>query len=153
MTLIQAPKNFPLNLTYYILSYVHKPQSKELLDDITHYYNSKSYVICHYRLKFINSNINSQHLLLILIRLYFNNFIEPMYGYVNDFYKKLLRLPIINPEYRENLFGTYNKDYTYNSYIFMQKLKILRIKTQINILWGIMTINERNIFIDTFSDV
>jgi hypothetical protein len=76
-----------------------------------------------------------------------------MYGYVNDFYKKLLRLPIINPEYRENLFGTYNKDYTYNSYIFMQKLKILRIKTQINILWGIMTINERNIFIDTFSDV
>ena len=36
---------------------------------------------------------------------FMNDYVPTMYGYTPNFYKKMLRIPIIHPYYREMMFG------------------------------------------------
>lgn len=164
-----SPKNFPISLIYYILSYHHRPQPKMLLDDIVHNYNSKNLIHERYQYIWRNVSICPNVYLEYLendIYRYANNNVPSMYGYTPHFYKILLRLPFINPVKRHLFFGKSmydDSDYTYKVYKYIQNLDFRHnysfenneneyenydlLLFKINVLWGLFTINERDFFI------
>lgn len=160
MTKIIVPNNFPMNLVYYILSYHHEPQPLSLRNDIVHFFHSRYYILERYEYIWREYAMNStEHICYLENDIYrqSNNFVPSMYGYTENFYKIFLRIPLLNPTKRHLYFGRSmydNSDYTYKIFKYIKNLD-LRIaenisdisKLKVNIIWGLLTINEREDFI------
>jgi hypothetical protein len=151
---IIVPKNFPLSLKFYILNYIHNPQPSSLLEDIKSYHNESFEIISFYKILFEDVNIFHQedwiNWLSNDLYSFMNDYVPTMYGYTPNFYRKMLRVPIIHPQYREMLFGKKSlddSDYTYKTYKYILKLNKLHSKQIFNIMFGILTPNERKNFI------
>ena len=110
----------PTHVVQHILSYTYNIQPKKLLDDIKNYYKTQ-------KLLFVIQPVQ-----LITHDLY--NFINWFqYDYVYSYYSTFLRHYMLN----NNV----------SVIRFIQFTKRLHIKTQINILWGLMRPAERDEFI------
>jgi hypothetical protein len=151
---IIVPKNFPLSLKYYILNYVYNPQSSSLLEDIKSYHNDRYEISCFYHMLFENMDVFHPedwiNWLSNDLYSFMNDYIATMHGYTPNFYIKMLRIPIIHPQYREMFFGKKtldDSDYTYRVYKYILKLNTLSSKQMFNIMFGILTPNERKLFI------
>lgn len=152
-TKIIVPRNFPISLKYYILNYVSNPQSTSLLEDIKSYYNDRFEIICFYQILFDNTVFHPEEWINWLsndLYSFMNDYVPTMYGYTPNFYKKMLRIPIIHPYYREMFFGKKHlddSDYTYKAYKYILNLNKLHSKQIFNIMFGILKPNERKNFI------
>jgi len=154
---IMIPQNFPLSLKFYILNYVCNSQPSSLLEDIKSYYNDKFEISCFYKILFENMEIfhpfHSEDWINWLsndLYSFMNDYVATMYGYTPNFYKKMLRIPIINPQYRERFFGKKSlddSDYTYKTYKYILRLNTLQSNQIFNIMFGILTPAERKQFI------
>jgi hypothetical protein len=154
MSQIIIPRNFPLSLKFYILNYVCNSQSTSLLEDIKSYHNDRFEIICFYKIMFQDMNIfHSEDWINWLsndLYSFINDYVPTMYGYTPNFYKKMLRVPIIHPKYREMFFGKKSlddSDYTYKAYKYILNLNKLHSKQIFNIMFGILKPNERKQFI------
>lgn len=150
---IIIPPNFPISLKFYILNYVCNSQSTSLLEDIKSYHNDRFEIISFYKILF---NVMIYHpdewinWLSNDLYSFMNDYIPTMYGYTPNFYRKMLRVPIIHPKYREMFFGKKSlddSDYTYKAYKYILKLNELPSKQIFNIMFGILTPCERKHFI------
>ena len=151
---IIVPRNFPISLKYYILNYVYNPQPTSLLEDIKSYHNDRYEISCFYKFLFEDMAIfHAEDWIDWLsndLYSFMNDYIPTMYGYTPNFYKKMLRIPIINPQYREMFFGKKSlddSDYTYRAYKYILKLNTLHSNQIFNIMFGILTPIERKKFI------
>ena len=150
---IIIPNNFPLSLKFYILNYVCNPQPSSLLEDIKSYHNDRFEIICFYKILFNVMVFHPEDWINWLsndLYSFMNDYIPTMYGYTPNFYKKMLRVPIIHPKYREMFFGKKSlddSDYTYKAYKYILKLNTLPSKQIFNIMFGILTPIERTQFI------
>ena len=156
---IKVPPNFPLSLVYYILSYARKPQPQKLLSDISYYYHSKLLIHQHYKDAWEEWGGYPNEYLENLendIYRYANRNLPTMYGYTPAFYRIFLRLPFINPIKRPLFFGKSlldNSDYTYKVFKYIRNIDFRNdepnaLNFKVNILWGLLTIREREKFID-----
>jgi hypothetical protein len=153
-TKIIIPRNFPISLKFYILNYISNPQSTSLLEDIKSYHNDRFEIISFYKILFEDMNIFHPedwiNWLSNDLYAFMNDYVPTMYGYTPNFYTKMLRIPLINPYYREMLFGTKyldDSDYTYKAYKYILNLNKLLPKQIFNIMFGILKPNERKHFI------
>jgi hypothetical protein len=153
-TKIIIPRNFPISLKFYILNYVYNPQPTSLLEDIKSYNHDKYEISCFYKFLFEDMSIfHAEDWIDWLsndLYSFMNDYIPTMYGYTPNFYKKMLRIPIINPHYRKLFFrikSLDDSDYTYKTYKYILKLNALSTKQMFNIMFGILTPNERKLFI------
>jgi len=150
---IIIPRNFPISLKLYILNYVCNPQPRSLLEDIKSYHNDRFEIISFYQILFDNTVFHPEDWINWLsndLYSFFNDYVPTMYGYTPNFYKKMLRVPIIHPKYRELFFGKKSlddSDYTYKAYKYILKLNTLPSKQIFNIMFGILTPIERKQFI------
>ena len=151
---IRIPINFPLSLKFYILNYVCNPQPTYLLEDIKSYHNDKFEITCYYKILFEDMNVFHEedwiNWLSNDLYDFMNDYVATMYGYTPSFYRKMLRMPINHPKYRELFFGKKNlddSDYTYKVYKYILKLNTLSSNKIFNIMFGILTPFERNQFI------
>jgi len=153
-TKIIIPRNFPIFLKYYILNYISNPQSTSLLEDIKSYHNDRFEIISFYKILFEDMNIFHPedwiNWLSNDLYAFMNDYVPTMYGYTPNFYRQMLRLPIIHPQSREMIFGKQSlddSDYTYKVYKYILKLNTLSSKQMFNIMFGILTPTERKLFI------
>ena len=115
--LIKLLKTLPIELVNKIIQYTYSPQSPLLMYDIRHYVDTRP--------KF---RIQSGHEFLFYLIYFINNY-APM-SYVNIIYTLFQRQ--YNIKTREQV----------NNYIVIL-FNRLTLKSQINIIWGIMTPEER----------
>jgi len=144
-------QKLPILIVYKILSYVHNPQPKELLQDIENYYNTTNLILYYYEIKFMMSNYeNPMDWLNNDLISYMNSYKPTMWGYVPNFYRIILRNPFINPISRIKYFQLTplnNSDYTYKAYLYIRRLEEISSIRGFNLLWGLLNIREREIFI------
>ena len=152
-TKIIVPRNFPISLKYYILNYVCNSQSTYLLEDIKSYHDDRFEISSFYQILFDNTVFHPEEWINWLsndLYSFMNDYVPTMYGYTPNFYKKMLRIPIIHPYYREMMFGKKHlddSDYTYKAYKYILNLNKLHSKQIFNIMFGILKPNERKSFI------
>jgi hypothetical protein len=159
MVEICPSKNLPMHIVYYILSYHHNPQSKPLRNDIVHFVHSRNYILERYEFIWREYAITpTEHLNYLENDIYrhSNNLVPSMYGYTEHFYKIFLRLPFVNPIKKHLYFGKNmydDSDYTYKIFKYIRNLDS-RVtenndisKLKVNIIWGLLTIREREEFI------
>ena len=150
-------KKLPTHIVYKILSYVHNPQPKYLLQDIVNYYNTTNIILYYYEIKFTMDNFeNPMDWLNNDLISYMNSYKPTMWGYVPNFYRILLRNPFINPILRKKYFFNHlhnntsiidNSDYTYKAFIYIHKLEQLSSERGFRLLWGLLNCKEREVFI------
>jgi F0F1-type ATP synthase delta subunit len=124
-----------------IISYTYQVQDKKLIEDIKHNYESKKHIYEIYRnIWIVEMNEvepeDKEWLINDLYR-YANDDIATMLGYIVKFYNIFFR----------NKYLKTVKDI--NKYIINLEEEKNIIK-EINIFWGLFTIEERNEFISTF---
>ena len=150
---IHVPCNFPLMLIYRILNYIHKPQPKILLNDISHYCNSKQFIHQVYKTRWQPWTTKEDEYVEWLINdisMYANMSVPSMYGYTTNYYQIFLRIPWINPVkmhryYKKTMYQT-TYPYKIYKYILSLNRKYItydEIRSRVNILWGLMTYSER----------
>ena len=141
MHLISLMYYLPQELIYKIRRLTYKSQSKNLLNDISHFYSSIEFVSKYYYKEFKNElNIEEnadRHWLVNDIGRYLNNDIAISQGY-KEKYKQTI----------SKHYGFKNSIKTISTII--HNLTKLPVNTEINILWGIMTLNEREEMINIF---
>ena len=123
----------PYELTI-ILSYIHNPQNKDLLNNIENYIETKNKIMKIYYNKYKTNSY--KYFLMIDILLFLNNNKDVViFGYKDKCINIFLRNPFLN----------------YNSVIkYIMNLEKKDILSQINIYWGLMNICERNMFLYKF---
>jgi hypothetical protein len=129
----------PYDVINLIIQYTYNFQNNNLLQDITHYKESK--IIIHelyynYWINYMgednNSNEDNYWLINDLFG-YTNKYSATMFGYIDEFYKFFQRnLQLLSKE-------------DVNNYIIHLENK--EVSTQINVFWGLLTPEERDIFI------
>ena len=130
--------NLPLDVVRYIIPYTYQTQNKTLLHDIVNYKKSKSiifdlyYDLCIDYLQETEDNLKDW--LINDLFGYANNHQPVMSGYTDDFYK----------------FFSRNKRLTTKKKVdkYIEKLETKEISTQINIFWGLLLPEERNVMIE-----
>jgi hypothetical protein len=134
-------ERLPMDIILQIIPYTYNLQNKDLLNDIIHYKESRTLLFELYHNYWI---IEAQMLdpeedinwLINDIVAYANNYKATMFGYVDNFYnifKRNICLQTID-----------------NIDKYVNKLEEKKVKTQINIFLGLLTINERNDLISEF---
>lgn len=131
----------PVELIQFIIPYTYQPQSNALTNDIRSFYTTKKTAHPLYYNRFVigldeSEPSDKEWLINDLFR--FSNQKNPtMNGYVDHFYNLFLRNPFLKT--RDNV----------DRYIL--KTKCRDVNTQINIFWGLFTLDERNMFITKFT--
>ena len=124
----------------HILPFTYSPQNKELLQDIKHYVISKNEISNIYYNRYIiewsESEPEDKYWIINDIVEFMNGYQESYFGYTDGFYDIFFRIPLLQ------------KRKTVNNYFNLIENK--DINTQINILWGLFTPEERDIFISKF---
>jgi hypothetical protein len=146
-------KTLPLNIVYKIMSYVHNPQPKELLQDIVNNYTTTNIILYYYDVKQIMMNILEEPFdwLNNDLILFMNSYKPTMWGYVPNFYLIILRNPFIHPIQRKQFFRPLNmidnNDYTYNAFLYIHRIENMYSKRGFRLLWGLLNAKERELFI------
>ena len=126
-------QRLPQEIIDIIITYSYQPQNKYLLADIRNYYYSKKKIMSIYNYIYKHAGINSDIEWIINdIFAYMNNYYPIMKGYLDKFNAILLR--------------SYNLSEK-SILRYIAGLETKPILTQINILWGLFNIDERNEFI------
>jgi hypothetical protein len=123
--------NLPYDLILLILSYIHKPQNKELLHDIQHYVKTKKQILNIYKNQY-NKNSYTYFLMVDILLFLNNNEDAVIYGYKDKCINVFLRNPFLS----------------HNNVIkYIINLEQKMIHTEINIYWSLMSVCERNMFL------
>jgi hypothetical protein len=128
-------KKLPIELIYYIQKFIYNIQDKDLLVDIKHFFSTKELLYTYYFnywLRLDNDSDFKYYLLCDLISYALNNKYL-MYGFNDHFYDIFLKNFSLN-----------NKRQIDKYIIYFDKFSQV---SQINILWGLFTKNQRNEFI------
>ena len=134
-------QRLPIDIILYIIPYTYNLQNKNLLNDIRNYTETRSLLLkTYYEYWIIDAESQDSeedtNWLINDIMLYTNNDKATMYGYVDNFYNIFKR--------NVSLHTNNNID----KYIINLYKKTA--KTQINIVLGLLTMNERNDVIVNF---
>ena len=134
-------QRLPIDIILYIIPYTYNLQNKNLLNDIRNYTETRSLLLkTYYEYWIIDAESpdseEDTNWLINDIMLYTNNDKATMYGYVDNFYNIFKR--------NVSLHTNNNID----KYIINLYKKTA--KTQINIVLGLLTMNERNDVIVNF---
>ena len=134
-------QRLPIDIILYIIPYTYNLQNKNLLNDIRNYTETRSLLMkLYYEYWIIDAESQDPeedtNWLINDIMLYANNDKATMYGYVDNFYNI----------FKRNVYLQTND--SIDKYIINLYKKTA--KTQINIMLGLLTINERNDVIINF---
>lgn len=127
----------PLDIVLQIIPYTYHLQSKNLLDDIINYNETKTLLFELYHKCWIIERQSldpeeDKNWLINDIFAYANDYNATMYGYVDKFYNIFKR----NISLQRETMNVIDK--------YVNKLEEKKVKTQINIFLGLLTISERN---------
>ena len=129
-----------MDIIYMILPYTYALQSKLLTNDIKNFYTTRitAQKLYHYQYVVILGEAEPSNKDWLINDLFgFSNlFICTMNGYVDSFLNLFLRN--ISLKTKEEVLG------------YIQKMKMKEVNTQINIFWGLFSIEERNAFLNRF---
>ena len=121
----------PYDIILVILSYIHKPQNKDLLNDIEHYAETKEKLFKIYNNIYKTNSYT--YFLMLDISLFLNNNEDVLiFGYKDKCINIFLRNPFLNDN---------------NVIKYIMKLEKQDILSQINIYWALMNTCERNRFL------
>ena len=143
MQLQQRIHNLPLDLVRYIIPFTYSPTNKHILNDIINFHKTKQVLLNLYFdfwiIKLHDIEPEDKYWLINDIYRYYNNKIALMHGYVDDFYNKFRRNILLHTKTKEEIDKYFNW------------LKTKNANTQINILWGVLSSEERNFFVSNFA--
>ena len=125
--------NLPNDVLLHIIAYTYSPQKSELLNDMKNFYDTKHKVIKNYTSR--ESDLDPYEWIMNDIFRFANEYQPTIYGFTNNFINIFLRNPRISRE-------------TFTSYI--EKFESMSCTQQINIFLSLLTIHERNNFIESF---
>ena len=125
--------NLPNDVLLHIIAYTYSPQKSELLNDMKNFYDTKHQVIKNYTSR--ESELDPYEWIMNDLFRFANEYQPTIYGFTNNFINIFLRNPRISRE-------------TFTSYI--EKFELMSYIQQINILLSLLTIHERNNFIESF---
>ena len=133
MNLRELINELPLELVYKIMSYILKPQPKELMEDIRNYHFYKDLGLKLYKNKFKEEENEEEYKNWFTndIGAYLNEDQAIMNGLVDKFYNTYWRLYTLR-----------DKDKIKVAYSFLRYTK-KSADIELNFLWGIMKPNER----------
>jgi len=126
-------KVLPIDIINYIIPYTYNIQKKELLIDIKNYNNTKT--------KLYNT--------------YYNYYIvelgeeepEDKNWIINDLFRYLNNYQVLETKYSKYTYDIFTRNtYIVNIEKYMENFEKKTVNTQINIIWGLFTIEERNLF-------
>lgn len=127
----------PTDIINRIIPYTYQPQGKSLIRDIESFYTTRlaAQKLYHYQyvVLFGEAEPNDRDWLINDLLGLSNQYIPTMYGYVDYFYHFFLRNRFVKT--REDVFK------------YIQKMEMKEVNTQINIFWGLLSKEERNIFL------
>ena len=121
--------NLPPELVYKISTYILKPQSKELMYDMRHFFITKEEGMKIYSERYKDEPNEIINWFVNDIGFYMNEYIPSMYGFIDKYYNIFFRLFKMKSK----------KEIVY----FIFKMNKLNSETELNIRWGILTPNER----------
>jgi len=130
----------PIEIVYMILPYTYEPQSKALTNDIKTFYTIRANAYKLYYERFVvrlcePEPSDKDWFINDLIR-FANQSIATMNGYVDNFYNLFLRN--VSLKTKEEVL------------IYFQKIETREVSSQINIVWGLFTSEERNTFLRVY---
>lgn len=134
----------PNEICIKILSYTYSPQSPQLCEDIRDYCTTLSEIYSYYSVyvdEWDESELEEKYWLINDIYNYINGYYPICLGYRDHFYR------IINRSYT---YHYSNKKLDFKIDHFLQALQKKGIYCEINIIWGLLTPEERNHFIDYY---
>lgn len=124
----------PTEIVNHIISYTYCLQNPELLEDIKNFHQTKKEIIkIYYDWWIIHHKFDEpEHKNWLINNLYrYTNHYQAAYlGYTDHFYNIWFRYKQLKTKKQVN--------------IFFEKIQQKNVNTEINILWGILTIEERN---------
>ena len=127
----------PVEIINIIIPYTYQPQNKLLTRDIESFYTTRlaAQNLYHYQyvVVFGEPEPNDKDWLINDIFALSNQYFPTIYGYVDYFYKLFLRNRFLKT--RDDVLR------------YIQKTETKEVNTQINIFWGLFSIEERNIFL------
>lgn len=133
-------QRLPMDIILYIIPFTYNLQNKDLLNDIIHYNEARKLLLdLYYRYWIINGHQDQEEDLNWLINdiiAYSNNDMATMFGYVDHFYNIFKRNICLK-----------TKDEIHK---YLYKLEEKKVKIQINIFLGLLTISERNDLVNEF---
>ena len=130
-------KNLPIDIQYKILSYIHCPQSKDILDDIESFYATNNAIRQIYNEIWIDDSdeFSPEEWIVNDMLEYLNNSNLFISNTEEQYYKILSINPFLSSVNKMNLY--IKKIYSTPGY-----------NSEINILWGLMTQEDRIDFIN-----
>ena len=127
----------PIEIIYMIIPYTYEPQSKSLTNDIKNFYSTKATANKLYYDRFVieigEPEPSDKDYLINDLFWFSNQSIPTMNGYVDSFLNLFLRN--ISLKTNEQVLG------------YIRKTEEREVATQINIFWGLFTLEERNSFL------
>ena len=134
-------QRLPMDIILYIIPFTYNLQNKDLLNDIIHYNETRTLLLeLYYNYWIIEAQMQDPeediNWLINDIIAYSNNDMATMFGYIDHFYTILKRNICLK-----------TKDEIHK---FLYKLQKKKVKTQINIFLGLLTISERNDLVSEF---
>jgi len=136
-------ERLPREIILEIIPYTYNVQNKNLLNDIKNYKESKQTVFeLYYNCWIIHmgypiESLEDKNWVINDLLLYANNNKASMYGYVDKFYNI----------FKRNIYLQTNKDVDKYANILEKK----HVTTQFNIVFSLLTVEERNNFIATLA--
>lgn len=134
-------QRLPLDIVLRIIPYTYNFQDKNLLNDITNFTHSKAILFTLYHQFWIieRQSIDPEedkNWLINDIFGYANNYHASMYGYIENFYDIFKRNHFLQTKEQIDK--------------YVDNLENENVMTQINIFLGLLTLQERNEFINNF---
>lgn len=125
----------PKELINIIITYTYSPQSNHLLEDIKHNYITKELLYTFYFNYWLSTHdeIEYKYWLFNDILGYTNSNQATMYGYTDEFYSIMSRNIILTKKQKIDK--------------YIESLEHKPVDSLINIFWGLLTIQEREDFI------
>ena len=127
----------PIEIIYMIIPYTYEPQSKSLTNDIKNFYSTKATANKLYYDRFVieigEPEPSDKDFFINDLICRANQAIPTQKGYVDNFYNIFLRNVCLKT--REEVL------------VYIQKTETREVSTQINIYWGLFTLEERNSFL------
>ena len=129
----------PAEIIYMILPYTYQPQSQSLMNDIQNFYSTRN----------------------VANKLFYTRFViefnepEPSdkYWFINDLFAFSNKFPTMNG-YSDKFVNIFLRNFSLKTnadvLTYIQRTELLKVTTQINIFWGLFTLEERNAFLKKF---
>jgi hypothetical protein len=136
-------RKLPSEIFDIILSYSYSPQPRELMEDIRHYYKSRNIIFRLYLQKYSRYLIERE-------RPYYYYLKETNYWLIHDIFVYSTNNNILLEDYDSKVFTIWKRNPFLNTedkiIHFVYFLDLFPKSRQINLFWGIFTIEERDEF-------